>query len=128
MKNYKVYYQPASDGSKTAWLLTFCLFMISPIWASELFYNLNGLWLLYTVALVFYLAYRLSARYIVLRDKVMYLHQLRFWRVEEYSFSNEKVHFSFEKRTLVIEQDGHKQRRLFMTKKACQQLKEELNG
>ncbi|MDF7637086.1 hypothetical protein PT274_02235 [Leuconostocaceae bacterium ESL0958] len=46
------FYQPITTGSKILWTWWTVFLLISPIWASELFYAVNLPWLLYTVIIL----------------------------------------------------------------------------
>lgn len=52
MRVIRGFYQPKADWSNIAWIMWLSVLIISPIWASELFYNINWWWATYTIIMV----------------------------------------------------------------------------
>ncbi|MBS9337401.1 EbsA family protein [Fructobacillus parabroussonetiae] len=124
----KVYYQPVSDWSKIALLLSLCFLLVSPIWASELFYSVDGYWLGYSLVALAWLITLFLTRYAVIDDNQITLHQLRLGKVKVLSIDKNGQNLRFDKHSLTIQVANQQDVRLCLTKKAIRQLKEQFNG
>ncbi|MCK8616924.1 EbsA family protein [Fructobacillus sp. M158] len=124
----KVYYQPVSDWSKIAWLLSLCFLLVSPIWASELFYSVDGYWLGYSLVALAWLIILFLTRYAVIDDNQITLHRLRFYKVKVLPIDKNGQNLRFDRHSLTIQVANQQDVRLCLTKKAIRQLKEQFNG
>lgn len=124
MSQLKVYYQPTSDWAKIEWLLWGCLLLVSPIWASELFYSVNLPWAVYTGVILLCFLVRLFACFCIFSNQQLVIHQVFFWQKKVFNLSNGKTQLTIDGRFLNIDDGQKKPIRLFLSKKGSQRLKE----
>ncbi|MDD9139192.1 hypothetical protein H7198_06195 [Fructobacillus sp. CRL 2054] len=127
MTKIKAYYQPASDWAAICWLIWGCFLAVSPIWASELFYKVDGLWLAYTVFIVLVGIYRFGMRRLVFDKKYIQILQLRFWKMKIIELGEEGQSAEVDGRTLTIKDENGKEKRYRLTRRSCRKIKDELN-
>ena len=128
MAKLKIHYQPASDWSKISWLLWACVLLVSPIWASELFYSVNVIWALYTVIVLAIILIRLCCRFVVFSKQYLVIYRVLFWKKSRINLTDSTVKLSVEGRILVINQAEEKEVRLFLSKKGSRLLEEQINA
>ena len=128
MAKLKIHYQPASDWSKISWLLWACVLLVSPIWASELFYSVNVIWALYTVIVLAIILIRLCCRFLVFSKQSLVIYRVLFWKKSRINLTDSTVKLSVEGRILVINQAEEKEVRLFLSKKGSRLLEEQITA
>lgn len=128
MAKLKIHYQPASDWSKISWLLWACVLLVSPIWASELFYSVNVIWALYTVIVLAIILIQLCCRFLVFSKQSLVIYRVLFWKKSRINLTDSTVKLSVEGRILIINQVEEKEVRLFLSKKGSRLLEEQINA
>lgn len=108
-------------------LLLLCLLFISPIWASELFYNVNGYWLAYTLVIVALYVLLFFSRFVMIQDGTFTLHRL-FLKNVQIDLRRSSAKLAFGQHSVRIQDENQQVIYLFLSKKAIQTLKENSNG
>ncbi|MBS9338304.1 hypothetical protein G6R29_01470 [Fructobacillus sp. M2-14] len=112
------FYQPEGYGNKIAWLLWTSFLFVSPIWASELMYAVNGYWMLYTAVIALIGLGLVFGRYYVIEDGQILIHS--FFTKKQVRFSGVQV----KERHLLI--NNHFD--LLISKKNAEKVKDILHG
>ncbi|GAP02640.1 hypothetical protein FPFC_020880 [Fructobacillus pseudoficulneus] len=116
------FYQPKTDGNKIFWILWSSVLLRSPIWASELFYNLNFRWLAFTLFIILVGVLTWFRRQMRLTGTTLEITRALRLRQETVDLSASDVTWSIEKKWLTLTVAG-KTRRFSLNKKLAAALK-----
>ncbi|CAK1226675.1 EbsA family protein [Fructobacillus tropaeoli] len=122
MRVIRGFYQPKADWSNIAWIMWLSVLIISPIWASELFYNINWWWATYTIIMVLIGLWTFFGRKIMLENQTLTIKSAWLMKQQVIDLNDSAVNWFFDQKALIVVIGG-RPRAYHLSKKMAQALK-----